>query len=262
MSLLLDAGSKLTEDQIYEYRTKGFLVLKDVFGTDEMHTLLAESDRLLIEHRDLISPHNLRCRYMPHYETGEQLFEVFDPVNDLSPVCQRFCFDSRILSVIETLYGEPACLFKEKLIFKPPGALGYNLHQDIPFAWEGFPRTFLTVLIPIDPSLEENGCTEVFSGYHGDFLSRDGSVYMLPDDCVDVNRRTLLVLNPGDIAIFHGLTPHRSEPNCSDKMRRVFYVSYNAQSDGGDQHDAHYEAFRQLLRQHRNSGSGEAAFYK
>lgn len=30
-------------------------------------------------------------------------------------------------------------------------------------SWAGFPRTFLTVLIPIDPSSVENGCTEVFS---------------------------------------------------------------------------------------------------
>ena len=28
------------------------------------------------------------------------------------------------------LYGEPACLFKDKLIYKPPGVKGYGLHQD------------------------------------------------------------------------------------------------------------------------------------
>lgn len=252
----------LTCHQIQDYEKHGFLVLKGVFNPDEMQHLLDESNRLLSEHKDLISPSNLRCRYMPHHETGKPLFEVFDPVNDISPVCERFCFDPRILAAIESLYGEPACLFKEKLIFKPPGALGYQLHQDIPLGWDGFPRTFLTVLIPIDPSLEENGCTEVFSGYHQQFLSDDETIYMLPDDRVDPTRRTALVLNPGDIAIFHGLTPHRSAPNRSDQMRRVFYVSYNAQSDGGDQHDAHYADFRERLRQHRASVTNEDLFYK
>ena len=262
MKMLINQCHKLARDQIREYETHGFLVLRDVFEPAEMQTLLDESERLLSEHRDLISPNNLRCRYMPHFESGDPLFEVFDPVNDISPVCERFCFDPRIISAVESLYGEPASLFKEKLIFKPPGALGYKLHQDIPLAWKGFPRSFLTVLIPIDPSLEENGCTEVFSGYHGDFLSSDGSVYMLPDDCVDQQRRTSLVLNPGDVAIFHGLTPHRSAPNRSKSMRRVFYVSYNALSDGGDQRESHYSEFHEHMKQHRSSVSSEPVFFK
>lgn len=262
MTVLIDGTPQLDVDFQHEYRTNGFFVLRNVFDANEMRELLVESNRLLTEHRDLISPNNLRCRYMAHHETGESLFEVFDPVNDISPVCERFCNDSRILSVIESLYGEPPCLFKEKLIFKPPGALGYKLHQDIPLAWTGFPRTFLTVLIPIDPSSKENGCTEVFSGYHDDFLSSDGTVYMLPDDVVDSGRRTHLVLEPGDIAVFHGLTPHRSDPNRSKQMRRVLYVSYNAKSDGGGQRESHYAEFRERMRQHRQTTTTEPQYFK
>ena len=247
---------------LQRYQKEGFLILRNVFDPDDMQSLQDETNRLLVECRDLISPGNLRCRYMPHHETGEPLFEVFDPVNDLSPVCERFCFDPRLLSIVESLYGETACLFKEKLIFKPPGALGYNLHQDIPLSWKGFPRSFLTVLIPIDPSCEENGCTEVFSGYHQDFLSPDESVYMLPDDVVDPTRRTSLVLNPGDIAIFHGLTPHRSAANRSNRMRRVLYVSYNSLSDGGEQREAHYAEFREKMRIHRQTITNEPVFFK
>ena len=262
MTMLVNGVEELSQDQISEYESQVFLVLRNVFDADEIRILLLESERLLTERRDLINPNNLRCRYMPHHRTGEPLFEVFDPVNDISPICQKFCLDRRIVGAIESLYGEPACLFKEKLIFKPPGALGYKLHQDIPLAWKGFPRTFLTVLIPIDPSSEENGCTEVFSGYHSDFLSSDGGVYMLPDECVDEARRTALVLNPGDIAIFHGLTPHRSAPNRSSQMRRVFYVSYNAQSDGGDQRESHYAEFRGYMRKNLQSAATGPFFFK
>ncbi|HEY0984689.1 phytanoyl-CoA dioxygenase family protein [Schlesneria sp.] len=245
-----------------QWKKDGFFMIRNFFSTDQIELLRHESDRLLTEHRHLISLRNLRCRYMPHHETGELLFEVFDPVNDISPVCTRFCDDARLAALLESLYGEPACLFKEKLIFKPPGAQGYQLHQDIPQGWKGFPRTFLTVLIPIDPSTEENGCTEVFSGYHNDFLMQDSSVYMLPDDIVDPQRKTCLALNPGDIAVFHGLTPHRSEPNRSTQMRRVFYVSYNALSDGGDQRDAHYAEFRERLAQHRAAQASASVYFE
>lgn len=252
----------MSSEQLDQYRQHGFVILRDVFTHLEMHKLRLETERLLIERRDLISPQNLRCRYMPHYETGESLFEVFDPINDVSPICEQFTSDPRILNVMKSIYGEPALLFKEKLIFKPPGATGYKLHQDIPLYWEGFPRSFVTVLMPIDTTNRENGCTEVFSGYHADFLSDSPEVYMLPDETVDPDRRTWLEMKPGDVAIFHGLTPHRSEPNKSDSMRRTFYVSYNAASDGGDQRAMHYSQFQQRMKARVESLTGAEAYFQ
>lgn len=252
----------LSEQQLADYRRDGFLVVRGLFSRPEMRELQEEAERLLIDHAGLISPRNLRCRYMPHCETGESLFEVFDPVNDLSPVCERFSHEPRILDILAVLYGEPACLFKEKLIFKPAGVNGYRLHQDIPLGWAGFPRSFATVLLPIDFCSAENGCTEVFRGYHSGFLSDDPAEYMLPDDVVDMARRENLVLEPGDIAVFHGLTPHRSAPNRTGGMRRTLYMSYNALSDGGDQRAAHYAEFQQKMRSRLETESSEPVDFR
>lgn len=252
----------LTPHEIDEYRRLGFVVRRKLFSPDEMAALAAESQRLLDEHADLIDPANLRCRFMPHFESGQPLFEVFDPVNDISPVCRQMCLDARLVSLVESIYSEPACLFKEKLIFKPAGALGYSLHQDIPRTWPGFPRSFLTALVPIDAANEENGCTEVYAGYHRDFLAPADrpDLYMLPADCVDPARRVSLVLDPGDVALFHGLTPHRSEPNRSQDCRRALYVSYNARSDGGEQRERHYAQFHEQMRS-RMAAPGKKPLY-
>ncbi|MEI8380080.1 MAG: phytanoyl-CoA dioxygenase family protein [Planctomycetota bacterium] len=254
--------SELSPQQLDRYRSDGFVVVRNLFSATEIQGLRQETERLLTECADLINPRNLRCRYMAHHETGESLFEVFDPVNDISPICEQFTHDPRIMNVMESIYEEPALLFKEKLIFKLPGAMGYNLHQDIPLYWEGFPRTFVTVLIPIDETTRENGCTEVFSGYHADFLSNNPEVYMLPDETVDPARRTWLELQPGDVAIFHGLTPHRSSPNRSHAMRRTLYVSYNASSDGGDQRTAHYAKFQDKMRARVESQTGGKTYFQ
>lgn len=225
------------------------MIRREVFSPAEMLDFAADTERLLTDRADFIDKLNLRCRFMPHVETGEPVFEVFDPVIDISPVAARFAADPRILAMVESIYGEAASLFKEKLIFKPAGAKGYNLHQDIPRHWAGFPRTFLTVLIPIDAATLDNGCTQVFTGYHHSFIEVGApNLYMLPDDCVDPSRRVNLLLNPGDVAIFHGLTPHCSGPNRSAGLRRGFYVSYNALSDGGDQRTAHYAKFQAGMR--------------
>ncbi|HVC92121.1 MAG TPA: phytanoyl-CoA dioxygenase family protein [Pirellulales bacterium] len=253
----------LSASELDDFRRLGFVVRRRVFAPDEMAELAAEAERLLSERSDLIDPKNLRCRYMARENSGEPLFDVFDPVNDISPVCERFTSDARIVGLVDSIYGEPCSLFKEKLIFKLPGAMGYHLHQDIPRTWEGFPRSFLTALVPIDRPSDENGCTEIFTGYHHDFIvAEGGDHYHLPDDCVDLARRVKLLLEPGDVAIFHGLTPHRSGPNRSTTMRRAFYISYNARGEGGDQHDFHYREFHAFMRKRLAPDESKSMYFR
>jgi ectoine hydroxylase-related dioxygenase (phytanoyl-CoA dioxygenase family) len=174
--------SSLCADQLAAYRDEGYLVLHKLFGPDEVAALAAEADQLLA-HTDLIDANNLRTRWQPHHETGQLLFEVFDPVIDIAPFCAGVAFDDRIQGVLIQVYGEQACLFKDKLIFKPPGANGYGLHQDY-IGWPGFPKTFVTVVIAIDPFDASSGGTEVFPGYHKNgFLGRaDGRYYPITKD--------------------------------------------------------------------------------
>ncbi|MBA3312100.1 MAG: phytanoyl-CoA dioxygenase family protein [Planctomycetaceae bacterium] len=253
----------LTAEQVERYRRDGFLILRSVFSPAEAAELSVEADGLLERHRGLIDKKNLRCRFQSHHASGESLFETFDPVIDIAPVCQRIAHDVRILDVLADLYGEPACLFKDKLIFKPPGAQGYVLHQDF-IAWDGFPRSFVTVLVPIDAADAENGCTEVFPGHHlaGPLTPEDGQFHELPVDAVDVSKSVKLELAPGDIAIFGGFTPHRSAPNGSPNPRRQLYLSYNAFSDGGGQRERHYLDFHAYLRRkYRDRGVTDLHFH-
>jgi ectoine hydroxylase-related dioxygenase (phytanoyl-CoA dioxygenase family) len=164
-------------------------------------------------------------------------------------VCARLAADPRLLGLLAGVYGEPAHLFKDKLIFKPPGAKGYDLHQDY-IAWKDFPRSFITVLVPVDPCHRGNGCTEVFPAYHrqGCLAPEDGDYHPLPADVVDESKVVPLELEPGDVALFGAFTPHRSAPNRSAGWRRQLYLSYNAASDGGERRTAHYQEFHAWLK--------------
>ena len=95
-----------------------------------------------------------------------------------------------------------------------------------------------------------NGATEVFPGYHqrGCLTPQDGMYHELPMGTVDTSKGVTLELQPGDIAIFTGFTPHRSGPNLSDQWRRLLYLSYNTASDGGEQREKHYAEFHQWLK--------------
>jgi ectoine hydroxylase-related dioxygenase (phytanoyl-CoA dioxygenase family) len=241
-------SSALSTEQREFYHEQGYVVLRDFFSRALLAEAAEEADVLLGRH-DLIAVENLRCRFQTNVQTGACTFETFDPIVDLSPACAQIAGDAGLLAVLAVLYGEPACLFKDKLIFKPPGVKGYGLHQDW-IAWPGFPRSFLTVLVPFERADAGNGCTEVFPGYHknGTLSPEDGNYHELPLDCIDPSRGVLLEMEPGDVAIFGGFTPHRSEPNRSPRWRRQLYLSYNKHSDGGPQREKHYEEFHRWLR--------------
>src|SRR5262245_13993887 len=164
MSAVTAERPPLSARQREDYEQRGFLVVGSLFSPDEIREVSDEAECLL-RRTDLIDPRNLRCRWQPRCSDGECLFETFDPVIDLAPVCARLARHPRILAVLAELYGEPARLFKDKLIFKPPGAKGYDLHQDY-VAWPNFPRSFVTAAVAVDPCDQSNGCTVAYPGYH------------------------------------------------------------------------------------------------
>ena len=235
--------------QIAEYRDRGFVILREFFPQEFVSALAAEADAL-VGREELKDKRNLRCRWQTDEKTGACVFETFDPVIDLGPQCRAAAENPRLFAALADLYGGPAKLFKDKLIFKPPGAKGYVLHQDW-IAWDRFPRSFLTVLLAIDASTEENGCTIAYAGLHkhGALAPEDGMFHPLPPEAVAGAERVPLALAPGDVAIFDGFTPHESAPNRSDGWRRQLYLSYNAERDGGDLRSVHYEDFHQFLRE-------------
>ena len=239
---------RISGDQLDRYHADGSLIVHQVISPSEVAALAKEAERLM-ERTDLIDTDNIRCRWQNHFETGECRFDCFDPVLDLSPLCGKIARDERIIDIVSQLYGERACLFKDKLIFKPPGAKGYDMHQDY-ISWKSFPTTFLTVILAIDPADAGCGATEVFPGYHklGCMSPKDGMYHKLPEEAVDMSKGVTLDLQPGDLGIFSGYTPHRSGPNRSQQFRRLLYLSYNAASDGGEQREAHYEEFKVWLK--------------
>lgn len=245
--MLSTAFKSLSENQLRSYRERGFLILPAFFSRSRIDALLAEAE--ILRASDYVALDNLRCRFMPSVHQTEPLFEVFDPIIDISPLCAAIAHDPALLAVFGEIYGEPAKLFKDKLIYKPPGAKGYGIHQDW-ISWPGFPRSFLTVLVALDPADAGNGCTQVYEGLHrkGCLAQENGQFHEFTPAQMGDALRIDLILEPGDLAIFTGYTPHCSAPNASPRDRRQLFLSYNAESDGGDLRDWHYQDFFQRRR--------------
>jgi len=226
----------------------GFVVVRALFTPDEIAAAAAETDALLLRD-ELKANTNLRVRWQYHYQTGEPIFELFDPVTDIAPRCDRLMRHPKLIAAVEELLGEGVHPIKDKLIYKAPGSGGYPLHQDY-IAWPTFPRSFTTAVVALDGADGENGCIYVYRGAHarGLLSEADGNFHILPDSTVAGFERVALELQPGDAAIFGAFMPHRSEVNTSSRSRRHLLFSYNKDSDGGDTRRVHYHDFHHYLR--------------
>lgn len=252
----------LTLAQLDAFAQDGYLVLRGLLPRTAVDAVLADAERLLGD-AALVHPDNMRCRFHVHPETGAQILDAIDPVGDLSPAVAELARDRLLTGPMADLFGEPAQLFKDKLIYKPPGSTGYSLHQDF-IAWPGFPRTFTTALVALDASNAENGCLEVFAGCHKDGLlsAPDGDYHDLPPAMFPSAQLRSLPLEPGDAVLFGCHLPHRSGLNRSGGPRRHLYLSYNAQSDGGDGRAWHYTYFRHWLAKRYAEYGYTSHFYR
>lgn len=167
---------------------------------------------------------------------------------------------STIINLITELMGEQAILYKERINFKSPGGGPHAAHQDgvayeqgANAAFDPEIKPYLSILVSVDEATEENGCLQVVPNWPLDSLEiipmeapyPDKPHYMkMKQSIEDSLTWKKLPTQPGDALIFTERLPHRSEPNHSDKTRRIIYGVYNPLSDG-DKREKYYADKRQ-----------------
>jgi len=238
LSATASSTARLTPDQIAHYRTHGWCIVRGLFSAEEAQAMATiDVDRLRRWAAETPSvAHRLQVRTLP---TGEVTVQKIEGLRDADPELGRWCSDARLLDMASVLMEEPACLFKDKYILKPRGGGGFGPHQDMAYGFHRFVSGVVSMMIAVDPADAENGCLQVASIAHAPALvSR-------PEMSLDLrqipeNAWVPVPLQPGDVAIFDGLTPHRSAPNESDRLRRVYIGTYSPAAEGDCYHD-YYE---------------------
>lgn len=227
----------ITSERAATYHAEGYLHLPGLIPASEIAAIGRAVDELPARYAHLLDAKN--CRFQ--FANGKVW--KFDPVVDLCPEIAALARDPRIMEVLREVYdGRDGVLFKDKLILKPAGTRGNGLHQDYTY-WQGFPKSLLTVTISIDAGTRENGCTEIYPGMHTKGLYHEpGKLGDIADSAVDGHAVQYFESQPGDVALFHCLTPHRAGENRSDRPRRQLFLTYNDARDG-DNYAAHYRHF-------------------
>jgi ectoine hydroxylase-related dioxygenase (phytanoyl-CoA dioxygenase family) len=230
----------LTQEQVREFKEKGFIVIKGFFGPDEMAKLSAWLDEL----RDRQPAEGEEAKY---FETspisGENiLVRIENVIGDRNREASDLLISDKAREALTQLLGEAPMLFKEKINYKLPGCRPDKLHQDQAAGWNAYCDFFISMAIVVDENRLDNAALSFMNS--GNYEKRlmteewqpltvDDPPYQPEDEYV------LLEADPGDVVFFDAYVPHGSPANTGSRSRRNIFLTFNKESDG-DMREKYY----------------------
>jgi phytanoyl-CoA hydroxylase len=149
------------------------------------------------------------------------------------PVFEQFARDAAVLDLVADLLGPDVDCFLSQFIFKTPGAYGQPWHQDayyFPFEPDGQ----LGIWLAVTAATLANGCLQVLPGSHAEPVhahvpdARPGSNYgYLEIVDHDMEAAVPVLMQPGDLLVFHSHLMHCSTDNVSDGIRAAMVYHYS-----------------------------------
>ena len=153
---------------------------------------------------------------------------------DINSRLRDILLNPKMMNKIESLLGDKAVLFKDKVNFKYPGGVADELHQDVQAKWDDYgTKDFITVGISLDECTVETSCVYFYK------KQIEGRRRMLGQysqplswELFDKNDFEPLIAAAGDVSFHDVYAPHFSEVQKSKKQRRVIWLTFNAVSSG------------------------------
>jgi len=204
----------LSEEQLEEFRGRGFTRLGKIFGDEEIAEIAAAYDEALG------APLKLG-------EQGKEPFEYAPLLQMRSRTLRRYATSSSLVGPMIDLVGPNVRLYWDQAVSKPPGATSdVPWHQDNGYT-PVVPEEYVTATVAIDRQTIDNGCLWVQPGSHRsstrphkktDFFFRVG--YEGPEIGEPIE------LEAGEVLAFSSLMMHRTGPNLTDEPRRSWIIQF------------------------------------
>jgi ectoine hydroxylase-related dioxygenase (phytanoyl-CoA dioxygenase family) len=223
----------LSNQQIDEFKAKGFIVLKGFFDEGEVARFSAYLDDL----RDREPEPGREAKY---YETspmtGESiLVRIENVVDEDDPTSVDLLIPDKARECLTQLIGEAPVLFKEKINYKLPGCRPDKLHQDQAAGWNAYCDFFITMAIAVDQNRLDNAALSFMcsGNYERALMTEEWQPLSENDPPYEpVDEYVLIEADPGDVIFFDSYVPHGSPANTGDRSRRNIFLTFNRLSDG------------------------------
>lgn len=233
----------LSTAQTTQWRDNGFFVIRD-FARPSVGYRMADEAIAAIR-ADPPSAHAGQPAYVTSEEMliqpeakpvegavhpEDQVSKVFN--THLAGTARDFALDERCGSIVAELLNADVDVFQSMFILKNPGAWGQPWHQDsYYFNYDQQPQVGLW--LAISEATLENGCLSVLRGSHRLPIQphhpdkRPGANYgYLEIEGVDEGAAVPVLMQPGDLLVFHSYLLHKSVDNRSTARRAAMVYHY------------------------------------
>jgi hypothetical protein len=221
-----DPMPETTPERLSFFQREGFLILRGMLTPAELAELEQELDRIARNHASMPrirEGFDLEPTQVPNQ--GLPTFRKIGGISDMSPAFARLLKHPQICGVLAELMGDKLQLYRDVVMMKP-AFVGREKpwHQDSVY-WPWQPMQLVSALTALDDADETNGCLQIIPGSHEQELQHYGKELQV--DIAELQSRARYVpLRAGDTLLFHSLLLHASEPNRSNRHRRVVINSY------------------------------------
>lgn len=249
----------LTTEQLAHYNERGFLVLENfagpgdcdqlrtraeemvhefdpaevvsIFSTREQNRLTddyfmqsGDKIRFFFEENAFLSDGKLR------FEKEKSINKIGHALHDLDPVFDNFSRSEKVRDVAASLGFIDPLLVQSMYIFKQPNIGGeVTCHQDSTFIYTE-PTEIVGLWFALEDATVENGCLWAIPGGHRRGLksrwlssAEDRMEFQVFDrEPWPEDELVPLEVAKGSLILLHGLLPHRSLENRSDRSRHAY----------------------------------------
>jgi phytanoyl-CoA hydroxylase len=224
----------ITNEQANFYQENGYLLVENVFNSEEVNVMRDAIDRMLHRATEQKKDHNRQWQgdFLPNEEVRKLVLKGAHGVQFNDAAFSKAIIHPNMVSILQQLIGPNVQLHHTKMLVKPPAkGATFPMHQDYPY----LPHTKHTVMagsIHLDDADEENGCIYVIPGTHklGPLPTQAGGLYLDHRE-YPIEAGIACPAKSGDVLFFNYLTIHGSKPNLSDRYRRNVLIQYRDPAD-------------------------------
>ena len=226
----------LTPQQIKQFETEGFLVIKQ-FANHSLCEEILEKAKKHLEQK--IEPIESEQEYLNHSSktiTVRRLRQVYDR----EEVFQKWMTNQEIQPILKTLLNDQPVItlaHHNSIMTKMPKESSRTFwHQDRRY-WNFENDDLVSVWLSLGDEFLDNGLLEFIPGSHKLTFSKeqfdDASNFLdeNPKNKELIKKRVHLTLEKGDIVLFHCKTLHHASKNSTETPKISFVYTVRAQSN-------------------------------